>query len=166
MQHAHQIARELNKSIKTEIDDGGLRLVTESTHLLWASLVHGVRNAIEHGIESEEERLARGKPPYGTLRFVMREQGQHLAVSVIDDGRGIDWELLKQRAYASRLPSSREGFGRVTVHRWAFDQDPNVIDFGAWDWSIGDPCHVPRPRWNLYRIRGSRRHRYGAILHD
>jgi chemotaxis protein histidine kinase CheA len=108
VQHAHEIAQELNKSVEIEIDDGGLRLVAESTQLLWASLVHGVRNAIEHGIESEEERVARGKPPRGNLRFVMREQGQHLAVSIIDDGRGIDWETLKQRAYAFRLPSSRE----------------------------------------------------------
>jgi two-component system chemotaxis sensor kinase CheA len=38
----------------------------------------------------------------------MREQGQHLAVSLIDDGRGIDWALLKKRAYASRLPSTRD----------------------------------------------------------
>jgi two-component system chemotaxis sensor kinase CheA len=108
VQHAHQIAQELNKPVEIEIDDGGLRLVAESTQLLWASLVHGVRNAIEHGIEPEEERIARGKTPVGNLRFVMREQGQHLAVSIIDDGRGIDWETLRQRAYACRLPSSRE----------------------------------------------------------
>jgi chemotaxis protein histidine kinase CheA len=108
VQHAHRIAQESGKAIEVEIDDGGLRLVAESTQLLWSALVHGVKNAIEHGIESEPERLRKGKTPQGNIRFVMREKGHHLAVSIIDDGRGIDWNQLERRAYSSRLPSKRE----------------------------------------------------------
>ncbi|MGC4063502.1 MAG: ATP-binding protein [Polyangiaceae bacterium] len=108
VQQAHRIAQEFGRAIEVEIDDGGLRLVAESTQLLWSALVHGVKNAIEHGIEGEPERLRQGKTPHGNIRFVMREKGHHLAVSIIDDGRGIDWNQLERRAYSSRLPSKRE----------------------------------------------------------
>lgn len=108
VQHAHRLAHEYDRPIEVEVDDGGVRLVAGSTKLLWSALVHGVKNALEHGIEPSEERTSAGKPPTGKIRFVMREQGHHLAVSIIDDGRGIDWAALQKRAYASRLPSSRE----------------------------------------------------------
>jgi two-component system chemotaxis sensor kinase CheA len=106
--YSQRLAHELGLRIEVVVDDGGLRLVAGSTKLLWSALLHGVRNALEHGIEPETERVLRGKPATGKLQFIMRERGHHLVVSIIDDGRGIDWQTLQERAYSSRLPSSRE----------------------------------------------------------
>jgi HAMP domain-containing protein/HPt (histidine-containing phosphotransfer) domain-containing protein len=144
VQQAQDIAQELHKPVDIEVDDGGLELVEESTHLFWTSLGYGVRNAIEHGIEPEEERIAAGKSPRGHLRIVMREQGQHLAVSIIDDGRGIDWTALEKQAYSNRLPSSREDLvellftdGLSTKH-----QASSFVNRGVGLSAIRATCHA------------------------
>lgn len=61
-------------------------------------LVHLVRNAIDHGIESAERRVATGKNPHGTLRIEARPEGDQIVVCVMDDGRGIDADLVVKKA--------------------------------------------------------------------
>jgi two-component system chemotaxis sensor kinase CheA len=61
-------------------------------------LVHLIRNAIDHGIESPQTRVQLGKPAHGTIRLAARPKGGALEVSVADDGRGFDFEALRQRA--------------------------------------------------------------------
>src|SRR5205085_10435651 len=53
-------------------------------------LMHLVRNALDHGLETPAERVAAGKPPTGVLELSARHAGGHVVVSVRDDGRGID----------------------------------------------------------------------------
>jgi len=61
-------------------------------------LMHVVRNAIDHGIESREERLDAGKPPEGTLELRALQRGNNVIISVRDDGRGIDPERIRAKA--------------------------------------------------------------------
>lgn len=61
-------------------------------------LLHLARNAVAHGIEPEEERRVRGKPPYGTVRLGAFPRGMALHIEVADDGRGIDVEAVKAQA--------------------------------------------------------------------
>jgi two-component system, chemotaxis family, sensor kinase CheA len=61
-------------------------------------LLHLVRNAIDHGIEPPEARLAAGKPRYGTVRVHATQLGSEVVVTVADDGRGIDLAQVRQRA--------------------------------------------------------------------
>jgi two-component system, chemotaxis family, sensor kinase CheA len=71
-------------------------------------LVHLIRNAIGHGIESQEERLAAGKPAEGQLKVTARHQGNIVIIEVEDDGRGIDFERIRQRfAEAGLAPLSQ-----------------------------------------------------------
>lgn len=61
-----------------------------------SSLVHVFRNAIDHGIEEEGERLAQDKELWGSIRCTIKQAGNQLVVSIADDGRGIDTELVKK----------------------------------------------------------------------
>lgn len=61
-------------------------------------LVHVVRNAIDHGIEPEEERKRKGKKPLGSVVLKAFQRGNHVVIEVNDDGRGIDLERVRRKA--------------------------------------------------------------------
>jgi two-component system chemotaxis sensor kinase CheA len=93
-----QLAREQDKHVQlavrgaeTEVD----KLVAEE---IADPLVHLVRNAIDHGIESRQERAARGKPELAAIQIHAYQKGNHVVVEVRDDGRGIDFAAVKQTA--------------------------------------------------------------------
>src|SRR5262249_3550758 len=64
----------------------------------WASLVHVVRNAVDHGIETKDERLGQGKSPEGHLVLRALHTSRELRVEIEDDGRGIDWVKVAELA--------------------------------------------------------------------
>ena len=71
--------------------------------LLNTALLHLCANAVDHGIEEPGERQARGKPPLGQIRVLAEEQPQALRLTVEDDGRGVDFREVRQRAVAAGL---------------------------------------------------------------
>jgi len=93
-----QISRDLGKEIRlvitgaeTEID----KLIVEE---LSDPLMHMIRNAIDHGIESAERRLTVGKPAMGTIALNAFQKGNHVMLEIEDDGRGIDGQAVLRRA--------------------------------------------------------------------
>lgn len=72
-------------------------------------LVHLVRNAIDHGIETPKERLASGKPEKGTITLDAYHKGGSIIVEVSDDGKGIDVDAVIQKALDKQIISSAEG---------------------------------------------------------
>ena len=101
-------ARSLDKQVRFVADTGGIRIDKGMSDMLADPLTHMLRNAIDHGIEHEQERLARGKPRVATLRLVAHQQVERIVVEISDDGRGIDIERVKQRVVASRLASDED----------------------------------------------------------
>lgn len=71
-------------------------------------LVHLIRNAISHGLESPEERVAAGKPAEGRILISARHQGNIVIIEVEDDGRGIDFEKIRQRWAETGLGSAAQ----------------------------------------------------------
>lgn len=71
-------------------------------------LLHLVRNALDHGLEGEEERRASGKPPEGRIRLEIRRAAEALLVTLSDDGRGIDPEAVRRAAVERRLCTPQE----------------------------------------------------------
>ncbi|WP_207801857.1 chemotaxis protein CheA [Phenylobacterium hankyongense] len=65
---------------------------------LFEPLLHVIRNAMDHGIERPEDRLAAGKPPSATIRLTAKRDGEHVSVAVSDDGGGIDIESVRRVA--------------------------------------------------------------------
>lgn len=97
-----RVVRDLSRSLKKEIN---LELVGEETDLdknlveaLADPLVHLVRNAVDHGIESPEEREAAGKPRVGQMVLAARQEGDHILLTISDDGKGMDAEVLRAKA--------------------------------------------------------------------
>jgi two-component system, chemotaxis family, sensor kinase CheA len=95
---ARDLARSLGKAVEldlhgqeTELDRGVLEQVADP-------LLHLVRNAIDHGIEPPEARLAAGKPRHGTVRVHATQLGSEVVITVADDGQGIDLARVRQRA--------------------------------------------------------------------
>ncbi len=100
---ADALAYRLGKRVKVQIEPTDARVDADVLAPVLSALVHVVRNAIDHGIEPEEERLARGKPPVGTLRISAKLARDTLDLDIVDDGRGVDWELVRQKAVAAGL---------------------------------------------------------------
>ena len=63
-------------------------------------LIHMVRNSLDHGIETPEERIAAGKPEQGVLRITARHENDFVVIEVSDDGKGIDPRRVKAKARA------------------------------------------------------------------
>jgi two-component system, chemotaxis family, sensor kinase CheA len=85
-------------SVTVHTDANGIHLDGRRWAPFWSAFVHAINNAVDHGIESAETRAARGKTPTGNLWLSARHEGTELHISLRDDGQGIDWGRLAERA--------------------------------------------------------------------
>ena len=116
------IVRKLDKDVEfiasgedTEVD----RAVVEN---ILSPLMHIVRNAMDHGIEPEQERIAKGKAPQGRVELTASAEGRNVVITITDDGKGFDKEKILEKALAS---------GIVTVQRAQemTDEEINALIF-------------------------------------
>jgi two-component system chemotaxis sensor kinase CheA len=106
-EQARQLAYRLGKGeIDVELHDNGVRLDRERFAPVWAAAVHAVHNAVDHGIESTDQRLAAGKRAHARMTLCTEERGGELIIEIQDDGGGIDWQAVGDRAAALGLPSA------------------------------------------------------------
>lgn len=101
-QKMNRIVRDMNKKLDKEVE---LILVGEETEVdktivdgIADPLMHLVRNSMDHGIESAEERIKAGKPPQGRITLSAQNTGGEIVITVQDDGKGLDREKLLQKA--------------------------------------------------------------------
>ena len=98
---ARLMAGRLGKGeIVVQVNADGLRLDGERWAPFWASFVHLLRNALDHGLETPDERRRAGKSAAGHVTLVAREAAGAVVIEVTDDGRGIDWEAVRAKAAA------------------------------------------------------------------
>lgn len=112
-----RLVRDLARSLKKEIN---LELVGEETDLdknlveaLADPLVHLVRNAVDHGIEGPAERESNGKSRAGRVVLSAEQEGDHILLSISDDGKGMDADLLRNKAVEKGL-LDRDAADRLT----------------------------------------------------
>jgi two-component system chemotaxis sensor kinase CheA len=100
---ARQVAEKLGKRVEVEIIGAELELDRSILDRLGEPLLHLVRNAVDHGLESPEDRRAAGKPEVGKIRIEARRQKDSIVIDVSDDGPGIDLESVCRRAIEADL---------------------------------------------------------------
>jgi chemosensory pili system protein ChpA (sensor histidine kinase/response regulator) len=100
-----QTAKELDKRANLEIRGTQVELDRSVLEKLVGPLEHLLRNALDHGIESREERLKRGKPETGEITLTVRQQGNEIAIEIADDGAGLDFDRIREKA---------QGLGLIT----------------------------------------------------
>lgn len=105
-QQAARIGKQCGKEVQVDIRDNGVRLAAEPMRPLLSALVHAVRNAVDHGIESPDERTTQGKPKVARLLFELSAVGDSATLKVRDDGRGINWEAARRKALEAGLPAA------------------------------------------------------------
>jgi two-component system chemotaxis sensor kinase CheA len=96
-------AQTLGKRVSFEASGGEVRLDANVLASLRDALMHVVRNAVTHGVESEAERIALDKPPTGQVRLEVQRRGSRVAFVCTDDGRGIHVEAVRKAAVSRRI---------------------------------------------------------------
>lgn len=102
------LSRELGKNIELVISGEETELDKSIVEEIGDPLVHLIRNACDHGIESKEERIAAGKKEQGTVELKAYNEGNHIVVEITDDGKGMDPATLKAKAIEKGIIGERE----------------------------------------------------------
>jgi len=97
------LARKLGKQVDLVIEGEDTEADKNVIESLFDPLLHMVRNSLDHGVESPEQRAACGKSGTAQVKLLARRDGDQVVIEVVDDGRGIDPEVIKRKAYERGL---------------------------------------------------------------
>ena len=105
------VAREAGKEAELEVEGQDVELDRSIIDRIGDPVVHLVRNAVDHGIETPEEREAAGKPRTGTVEVRARQSGEDVVIEIEDDGRGVDIEAIREEAIEEGVVTAGEAGG-------------------------------------------------------
>ncbi|MBL4798546.1 MAG: chemotaxis protein CheA [Oleispira sp.] len=119
-----RLVRDLSKQLDKEVE---LVMIGENTELdktvmekIGDPLVHLVRNSLDHGLESAEERIANGKSSFGTITLNAFHHGGNIVIEVKDDGAGLNKERIRQKAVEQGLVGEDETLSDTQIHDLIF----------------------------------------------
>jgi len=101
------LARKLGKSVRLEVTGSDTLIDRDILEKLESPLNHLITNAVDHGIEPPDQRQDLGKPLEATIRIDARHHAGMMVITIGDDGRGLDYEALRQKAVQKRLVSDK-----------------------------------------------------------
>lgn len=146
------LAREREKAVDLVVSGHETELDRSVIEEIWDPLVHLVRNAIDHGLESPRERRAAGKPEKGKISLSARQEGSYIVIRVEDDGRGIDAARVLDKAKRLGLVESgddpSEGEILSLIFRPGFSTKDEVSDVS------GRGVGLDVVRTNLTKLNG------------
>ncbi|REJ59778.1 MAG: hybrid sensor histidine kinase/response regulator [Microcystis aeruginosa DA14] len=151
----HDISLKLHKQAKLKVEGGGVLIDQMILENLNSPMIHLVNNAITHGIESPEERLAKGKPVHGTISVRAFLQGNQTVITVSDDGAGIDVNLVKLKAIEKGLISDREAQNLSTQEVYEILFHPGFSTKDQADDFAGRGVGLDVVRTSLIDVRGT-----------
>lgn len=102
------LSKDLGKTIDLKIEGEKLRVDNAISTVCSASLVHLVRNSADHGVEDTAKRKSLGKPPAGSIHISCRQIGEEVHISIQDDGKGIDPDVIRAKALEKGLYSQSQ----------------------------------------------------------
>lgn len=104
--HGESLARQLGKKVDFEIAAIEEKVLPPALKIVFDALLHLIRNAVDHAVETPSERIANGKPPRGQIKIQFFAEENNLRLLITDDGRGIDREKIRAKAVEKNLVSS------------------------------------------------------------
>jgi two-component system chemotaxis sensor kinase CheA len=128
------LSRKLGKQVELVIDGEATEADKNVIETLFDPLLHMVRNSLDHGIEAPEQRAACGKPATALLKLLARHESDQVVIEIIDDGRGIDPELMKRKAFsrglidAERLQTIGDEEARMLIFAAGFSTAETLSD--------------------------------------
>jgi two-component system chemotaxis sensor kinase CheA len=114
------ISQELNKDVQLTITGGETELDKIVVEKINDPLMHLIRNSLDHGIESIEDRIARGKSPRGKLSLHAYHEAGNIVIEVKDDGRGLDKKKILKKAIEKGLINPEKNLSDAEIHRLIF----------------------------------------------
>jgi two-component system chemotaxis sensor kinase CheA len=102
------IAKSEGKEVELVLESANIELDRTVADRIAEPMVHLLRNCVDHGIETEEERTRIGKRPTGLIRIVASKQQDHVLIEVSDDGKGIDFDSVRNMAIAKGLMTASQ----------------------------------------------------------
>jgi two-component system chemotaxis sensor kinase CheA len=111
---ARDVSRQLGKDVELVIEGAETEVDKSILEELNDPLIHLVRNAVDHGIETIVDRTACGKNPKGIVNLSARQTGDHIVIEIQDDGRGMRPEVIRDKAVEKGLISAEEA-GQLSV---------------------------------------------------
>jgi len=104
----HDIAKKEGKKVEFTMEGQDMKLDRTILDQLGEPMIHLLRNSVDHGIETPEERKAAGKSETGTVKLVARRERNSAVIEVIDDGAGFDPEAIKKAALKRKFKTKEE----------------------------------------------------------
>ncbi|MGI6307911.1 MAG: chemotaxis protein CheA [Dethiobacteria bacterium] len=114
------LARERGKEVELVIEGEETELDKKVIEQIADPLKHLLRNAVDHGLESPEERVAQGKPATGIIKLEALHQEGNVVIKISDDGRGIDAETILKKAREKGFVDSEQELSATDLHRLLF----------------------------------------------
>lgn len=131
------LARSMDKQVRLVIEGADTEVDSSMVQELKAPLMHLIRNSLDHGIESPDQRAASGKETTGTIAIRAQQQGDNILVRVSDDGGGIEVGQVVERAVARGIVAAEQAqsLGREDalwlIFRSGFSTSPEVTDISG-----------------------------------
>ena len=107
------LAQKIGKDVRLELEGGDTELDRSGIEVIGDPLLHILRNAVDHGLETPADRVQAGKSEQGCVKIAARHQENHIVIEITDDGRGIDIERVKNKAIENGL-TTREAADRMS----------------------------------------------------
>ena len=116
------LSRQTGKDIELILEGEDTRIDKAIIDEIGEPLVHLIRNSVDHGIETPEERVARGKTPTGTILLSAAQESNHVVITIMDDGSGIDAVRVREKAVSRGLLKGDEVLSERDVVQLIFSQ--------------------------------------------
>ena len=115
-----QVGLELGKKVELRMENIQGEMDRSVLDRMVAPLEHMIRNAIDHGIESEQQRIEAGKPASGSIAITTFRQGGDIVIHLADDGRGLDMDRIRQIALEKELISEDAALSEHEIAQFIF----------------------------------------------
>lgn len=150
-----ELARKLNKPVRFEVIGADTLIDRDILEKLESPFTHIVTNAIDHGIETPAEREKSGKPPEATILLNARHHAGMMVITICDDGRGLDYDALRQKAVEKRLVSAKVAAELTETELAHFLFLPNFTTKAVADSTSGRGVGLDIVHNTIREIRGS-----------